>query len=184
MDIDTAGKQGGLWLVGSKIKVSVPACQLTDRPALEGRRGRLQTHFSSSLLSAYYYYYIILLYMRKPMQIRKITDQSLGAGRCPVLVDSTEQPGVQHNIFPFSGSGSCITSSRKPITRIFSSVFSSKSWGPTQQQQCHHTSVGFFLLKRHRATETRKGGKWAVPASVWRPSDAAHSGLCLWQLFW
>lgn len=30
-------------------------------------------------------------------------------------------------------SGSCITSSRKPITRIFSSVFSSKSWGITAE---------------------------------------------------
>jgi len=45
-------------------------------------------------------------------------------------------------------SGSCITSSRKLITRIFSPhVLRSKSWGPTREQhQSHYRSVAFPLF--------------------------------------
>lgn len=56
-------------------------------------------------------------------------------------------------------SGSCITSSRKPITRIFSSVFSSKSWGPTQEQQRSHYRSVAFLLQKHRKKERKKETK-------------------------
>lgn len=66
-----------------------------------------------------------------------------------------------------SSSGSCITSSRKPITRIFNSVFSSKSWGSTNEQpQCHYWSVmSFFVVVflscegTERQNQTRKRKK-------------------------
>lgn len=33
--------------------------------------------------------------------------------------------------------------------------------------------------QKHKEKEKR----WTAPVSAWRPSDAAHSGLCWWQLF-
>lgn len=45
------GKAGRAMISRPKIKVSLPTCQLTDRPTLQGRMEKLQSHFSSSLLS-------------------------------------------------------------------------------------------------------------------------------------
>lgn len=57
-------------------------------------------------------------------------------------------------------SGSCITSSRKPITRIFSSVFSSKSWGNTQEwPQCYYTGLIVLLQKQKKKKKEKKGVK-------------------------
>lgn len=71
-------------------------------------------------------------------------------------------------------SGSCITSSRKPITRIFSSVFCSKSWRPTQEQQQSHCRSVVFLLQWHnkinkkRKTEVKVNCTCACLETQWR----------------
>lgn len=68
-------------------------------------------------------------------------------------------------------SGSCITSSRKPITRIFSSVFSSKSWGNTQEwPQCYYTGLIVLLQKQKKKKKKRKESKFTCECldTQWR----------------
>lgn len=53
-------------------------------------------------------------------------------------------------------------------------------------KQSRYRSLFFPFQKTQTDGKKRQiaGKDWSVPASVWRPSDAAHSGLCWWRLFW